>query len=212
MVDAVNITFPSQNQPGYISLVDAQALLQPKIPLLMDVAKQSLSLFLANPVVVRQASGLGRAVFIWDNFFAFSETAFVNVPGVEYTVAEGQRHLTVDNQLILKFKKVDADYESRNHRTERSDAWNSQFELDGTPNVNLPRVEMGYVLDATGTKYNRLCVLLRGTRVKGGGRRGTTVQWLWLLGGRPETRFHLVSNGGVNFFGERVYSYGNYPI
>ena len=173
---------------------------------------QSLSLFLANPVVVRQASGLGRAVFIWDNFYAFSETAFVNVPGVEYTVSEGQRHLTVDNQIILKFKKVDANYESRNHRTERSDAWNAQFELDGTPDVNLPRLEMGYVLDDTKTKYDRLCVLLRGTRVKGVGRRGTTVQWLWLLGGQPETRFHLVSNGGVNFFGEQVYAYDNYPI
>ncbi len=208
----MSITFPSQNQHGYISLVDAQALLQPQIPSLVDVAKQSLSLFLANPVVVRQASALGRAVFLWDNFYSFSEIAFVNVPGVEYAVTEGQRHLTVDNQIILKFKKVDANYESRNHRTERSDGWDSQFELDGTPDVNLPRLEMGYTLDATGTKYDRLCILLRGTRVKGVRRRGTTVRWLWLLGGRPETKFHLVSNGGVNFFGEQVYSSDNYPI
>jgi hypothetical protein len=58
------MTSPSPNQPGYISLVDAQALLQPQVPLLVDVAKESLSLFLANPVVVRQASGLGQAVFL----------------------------------------------------------------------------------------------------------------------------------------------------
>ena len=212
LVDTVSMTSPSQNQPGYISLVDAQALLQHKIPLLVDLAKQSLSLFLANPVVVRQASGLGRAVFLWDNFYAFSETAFVNVPGVEYAVAEGQRHLTVDGQIILRFKKVDANYESCNYRTKRSDGWNSQLALYGTPNVNLPRLDIGYTLDATGTKYDRLCVLLRGARVKGVGRRGTTAHWLWLLGGRPETKFHLISNGGVNLFGERVYSYGNYPI
>ena len=125
---------------------------------------------------------------------------------------EGQRYLTVDNQIILKFKKVDANYESCNHHTERSDGWNSQFELDGTPNVNLPRLEMGYTLDATGTQYDRLCVLLRGTRVNGSRGRGTIVSWLWLLGGRPETKFHLVSNGGVNFLGDQVYSYSNYPI
>ena len=84
--------------------------------------------------------------------------------------------------------------------------------LYGTPDVNLPRLDMGYTLDATGTKYDRLYVLLRGARAKGGRRRGTTVQWLWLLGGRLETKFHLISNGGVNLFGDRVYAYGNYPI
>ena len=206
------MTFPSQHHPAYISLADAEALLQPKVPQLVDVAKQSLSLFLANPVAVRQASGLGRAVFLWDNFYAFSETAFLNDPGVEYAVAEGQRHLTVDGQIILRFKKVDANYESCNSPTMRSDGWNAQMNLGGIPNVNLPRLEIGYVLDATGTKYERLSVLLRGARVKGVGRQGTTVQWLWLLGGQPETKFHLVSNGGVNLFGERVYVYGNYPI
>ncbi len=208
----VTMTSPSQNQAGYIPLVDAQALLQPQIPLLLDVAKQSLSLFLANPVVVRQASGLGRAVFLWDNFYAISETAFVNVPGVEYAVAEGQRHLIVDGQVILRFKKVDAFYESCNGRTKRSDYWNCQLELHGTPNVNLPRLDIGYTLDATGTQYDRLCVLLRGVRAKGVRRRGTTVRWLWLLGGKPETKFHLISNGGVNLFGEQVYAYGNYTI
>ena len=208
----MSMTSPSPNQPGYISLVDAQALLQPQVPLLVDVAKESLNLFLANPVVVRQASGLGRAVFLWDNFYSFSEAAFMNVPGVDYAVAEGQHHLKVDGQIILRFKKVDADYESCNCPTKRSDGWNSQLALYGTPDVNLPRLDMGYTLDATGTKYDRLCVLLRGARAKGGRRRGTTVQWLWLLGGRLETKFHLISNGGVNLFGDRVYAYGNYPI
>ena len=206
------MTFPSQYHPGYISLADAETLLQPKIPQLVDVAKQSLNLFLANPAIVRQASALGRAVFLWDNFYAFSETAFVNVPGINYAVTEGQRHLIIDGQIILRFKQVDANYESRNSPTKRSNWWNAQMNLGGTPDVNLPRLEIGYVLDATKTQYDRLCLLLRGTPVKGVGRRGTTVQWLWLWGGRPETKFHLISNGGINLFGERVYAYNNYPI
>lgn len=208
----MSIIPPSPNQPGYISLVDARALLQPIIPLLVSVAKQSLNLFIANPAVVRQASPMGRAVFIWDHFFGHAETAFASVPGVEYQVVEGQRHLKIDSQVILIFKKVDASYESCHNNTERSDAWNSQLELSGTPNVNLPRLEMGYMLDPTRTKYERLCVLLRGKRVQGIGRHGTTVQWLWLLGGPPETTFHLISNDGVNLFGEQVYAYDNYPI
>ena len=207
------MTSPSPSQPGYISLPDAEALLTSHVPSLIDVAKESLKLFLADAVVVRQSTGLGRAVFLWDHFYAFAETTFVNTPGVEYEVSKGQRHLTVDGQLILRFKKVDPDtYESCNSRTRRSEGWNSQFELDGTPDVNLPRVEMGYVLDATQTKYDRLCILLRGARVQGVSGRGTTVQWLWVLGGRPETKFCLASNGGVNLLGEQVYDFGGYSI
>ena len=206
------MAFLSPYHSSYISLPDAQAILQPQIASLVDVAKDSLKLFLANPVVVRQATGLGRAVFLWDNFYAFVEARFARVPAVQYAVVDGQRHLTVDDQIIIRFKKVDGNYESINSHTRRSDEWNAQLVLDGTPNVNLPRLEMGYTLDATGTKYDRLCILLRGTRVKGTGRLGTTVQWLWLLGGRPETKFHLISNGGVNLFGDRVYGHDNYPI
>ena len=52
----MSTTLPSPGQPGYISLMDAQAILLPYVSSLINTAKQSLSLFLSNPVVVRQAS------------------------------------------------------------------------------------------------------------------------------------------------------------
>ena len=203
---------PSQHSPGYVSLVDAKSVLQPYILPLIDAAKQAMSLFLSDPVVVRQASPGGRAMFLNDNFYAFAEAAFAHAPGVDHRVARGQHHLDVDGQLILRFKKMNAAYESRNATTRRSQRWNWQWTLEGTPDVNLPRPEMGYLLDPTGTRYEQLCVVLRGARVPGSGRRGSTAHWLWLLGGRPDTTFHLDANGGVNMFGEQVFEYSNYPI
>ena len=209
------MTVPSPGQPGYILLADAEAILLPHIPLLIDVAKQSLALFLADPVVVRQASNLGRSVFLWDNFFPFAETAFATVPGVSYEEADGRRFLRVDSQIILGFNKVDSHYESctsLNPSTERADAWHSQLHLQDAHDVNLPRLELGYMLDATATQFDRLCIMLRGKPVRGARQRGSTVQWLWLLGGRQETRFPLVFNNGLNIFGEQVYSYSNFPV
>ena len=68
------------------------------------------------------------------------------------------------------------------------------------------------MLDATATRFERLCILHRGKPVGGVRRQGSTVQWLWLLGGRPETHFPLVFNHGKNFFGEQVFSYSNFQI
>ena len=77
----MSMKVPSPGQPGYISLVDAEAILLPHIPSLISVVQQTLALFLADPVVVRQASNLGRSVFLWDNFFPFAEITFAAVPG-----------------------------------------------------------------------------------------------------------------------------------
>ena len=211
----MSTTLPSPGQPGYISLMDAQAILLPYVSSLINTAKQSLSLFLSNPVVVRQASSLGRSVFIWDNFFPFAESVFATVPGVNCEESEGRRFLRVDGQLILGFNKVDPEYESANSlnpNTDRADAWRSQLYMLDNLDVNLPRLELSYILDVTATQFDRLCILLRGKPVRGLKRRGSTVQWLWLLGGRSETQFPLVSNNGWNMFGERVYSYSNLPI
>ena len=201
----MSMKVPSLGQPGYISLVDAEAILLPHIPSLISVAQQTLALFLADPVVVRQASNLGPVGVPMGHFFPFAEITFAAVPGVTYEEADGRRFLRIDAQLILGFNKIDSDYQSctsLHPGTKRADAWHSQLHLQDIPDVNLPRLELGYMLDATATRFERLCILHRGSLSGGPDDGGVPCSGCGFWGEDRRRISPLVFNHGKNIFGE----------
>jgi len=78
--------------------------------------------------------------------------AFPDLPGVTIRDhdAGGRFLLEIDGVLMIQFKKLTTDFQTRNYPTPTSEAFDQQRELDGFP--ALPRLTAGYQMGQYGTE------------------------------------------------------------
>ena len=119
-----------------------------------------------------------RASIIGDGFYQQIAETMGSDLGIKLGDYRRQRYILFDGELVLRFKKLDQHYQSRNYPTQQAKRWNVQLRLPGMP--PFARLEIGYQVDLTGTWPTGIFVLLR---------FGDAVQWLWQVYGAPESTF-----------------------
>ena len=100
--------------------------------------------------------------------------------GVRLGSRNRQQYFVIDDRLVLRFKHLDHNLESKNYPTFQSEAWRLQFPLDGIPKCE--RLEFGYRLDITGTVIRDAFVILGDGKLK---------HWIWQVWGERVDTFQL---------------------
>lgn len=96
--------------------------------------------------------GSVRARYIYDHIARRAETEFGGVKDVSLRKQRGYLVINFDSKLIVRFKKLDSRYRSRNPRTPTADKYFSQSRhcLPGMED-DATRLSAGYVLNRHGT-------------------------------------------------------------
>ena len=137
-----------------------------------------------------------RAVVINRLWYRYSSQALRGDPGISLHKYSNGYFYAVDDRLLIRFKHLDDSYQSRNHPTPRSRAWDGQLRFRTIP--DLVRLEFGYRLDITGTIVLDALVALK--------LYGDSI-WRWQVWGRPISEFAATPR---NMTGRLIYSYDNY--
>jgi hypothetical protein len=87
-----------------------------------------------------------RASVIHDYMVAFARDFFKDDPGIRIFARRGLSLMNIDDSLLLRFKKLDAEKRSRNIPTQQTHLFRAQLELPGIP-AELTHLEAGYVLN-----------------------------------------------------------------
>lgn len=84
-----------------------------------------------------------------------ADRRFLDKPGIRTLDLRGLKlwHFETAN-VVVRFKKMDEDGRSRSYPTKQAKDFDNQLELPGLPLAPV-RLTAGYLLDATGTKFER---------------------------------------------------------
>ena len=141
-----------------------------------------------------------RAMIINQYWYSFANLALGDDPGVMSGIDQLQRFLVIDERIILRFKLIDRNFDSRNYPTKRATQLRLQFPFKGLRESEW--LEFGYRLDLTGTVIQDAFVLLR---------VGTRIMWLWQIGGNQIDMFPIQLELGPRGIAEPyVFAYDNY--
>ena len=100
-----------------------------------------------------------RADIVWEYMTARADEKLATMEGVSRTERYNSPLYVLRERMILRFKKHNQDFETRNYKTAEQKALDSQGHFDGLP--DLPHVSCGYVLDAADADIDRLVVVRR---------------------------------------------------
>ncbi len=113
-----------------------------------------------------------QANCIYDHLLARIQSLLDGRKGVRFIVAHGLTVLVIRTRYAIKFKKLTETGVSSNVRTEQSDAFDQQEELEGMPPRAI-HLKVGYVSDSSNTLIERLLVVCP---------NGQTVAWAQQFG------------------------------
>ena len=161
-----------------ISLPHAQEILRPRMPDIVRAAADAVKTWREGfrPFHAMLNTSRSRASSISDMFYWNVNLYLSGKPGVDYDEPQGQRMLTFDGWVGLRFKLVDQLLQTRNYPTEHALALVRQLPLEGLPGV---RLHLGYRLDLTGMSLKDLFVTLPN------GKDGDFNDWVWQVWGEP---------------------------
>jgi hypothetical protein len=110
------------------------------------------------PAIQVHLSARTRASLISDHIAAAVRATFGRLPGVRVEERRGFPEVVIHNRFVLRFKKLDRQGRSRNILTKAQREWlDAQMTLPHMP-PEAKRLIAGYVLDALGTKIERMLV------------------------------------------------------
>ena len=187
---------------SYITLAETQNILQPpRISALASALRNSVntwnSAFASAQMVLDRSA---RAMIINQYWYSFANLALGDDPRVMSGIDQLQRFLVIDERIILRFKLIDRNSDSRNYPTKRATQLRLQFPFEGLPESEW--LEFGYRLDLTGTVIQDAFVLLR---------VGTRIVWLWQIGGNQIDMFPIQLELRPRGIAEPyVFAYDNY--
>lgn len=106
------------------------------------------------------AQGRVYANMIWSFFWSEMRRTAARVPGCVLLERNGTVDLIVNDQVLLRFKRVSRKLLSRNYPTQTNLAFYAQHELPGIP-ASLPRLEIGWREDNLRLALGSLHVIMR---------------------------------------------------
>jgi hypothetical protein len=182
----------------YIDLNDARSSLQPRMWVFAGALRRAVEAWNEDGVS-KHHTGLTestRAVFISDLWYQYSSEKLRDDPDVSLETCGTRHFYIIDEKLTLRFKHLNEAYRSWNRRTSRSEAWDLQLPFPTIP--PMPRLDLGYRLDITGTVIVAALVVHR---------RGEEPIWRWQIWGHPISEF---ASAPRDMLGRGVYSYNDF--
>ena len=144
-----------------IDMDDAWPVLEPFAPYLVDVLLDFLDDVNAPGVVAirRPMSGRSFSSMLADYFYSKMEQAPDHGSRFEHRDNRGQHHISFEDRVNIRVKKLDRKHLSSNLKTIHAMLWNGPGTLEDMGPV--PRLELGYHLDALMNRYDSIHVLQR---------------------------------------------------
>ena len=180
----------------YIKLSRARSILRPRMWAFAGALRKAVEEW--NAEMSRYHATLTestRAMILSDLWYQFSSQALTSDAGVSLR-PYGTRHFyIIDEILALRFKHLNDAYRTWNRPTPRSEAWDEQLPFQTIPSI--PRLDLGYRLDLTGTVIMAALVIYK---------IGEPI-WHWQIWGHPISEFESAPR---DMFGRRVYSHDDY--
>ena len=138
------------------SMEDLMAALAPYHDAMDEIGRAAHALYRTyNPAHLVEHSSRAQATVIYDHAVAEADRRLLDDRNV---LSKEIRRLQVwifkDQDIVLRFKKMDQDGLSQNYRTRQQKDYDRGEELPGLP-YPPERLTFGYLLDATGTNYVR---------------------------------------------------------
>ena len=104
-----------------------------------------------------------------------------------------QRYLMFDDEMVVRFKKVDLKLRTSNYRTRTNLLWEGQQPMFAVP--NMERLNFCYQLDLTGLRVQRAFITLP---------RYNVTEWVWQVFG---DEFETAIQGNLFNLGEPVFAF-----
>ena len=144
-----------------IDMDDAWPVVEPFALFLVDVLLDYLDDVNAPGVVAirRPMSGRSFSSMLADYFYSRMEEAPEHGSRFEHRDNKGQHHIAFEEKLNIRVKKLDRKHLSSNLKTFHAVQWNGPGTLEGMGPV--PRLELGYHVDALMNRYDSIHVLQR---------------------------------------------------
>lgn len=136
----------------------AEAALQPYFQVINRVVDGAWKDWRDNPLAPQMQHKRVRATCVWNQLIARSRREFADDPTVRVTTMKEWEGLLFDDRIFVRFKKAPRDLISRNYPTKHALAYNDlkQDLFDG-----VSRLDLVYVLDASETLIDRICIVQR---------------------------------------------------
>lgn len=120
-----------------------------------------------------------RANIIHSHMVDNAKKEFEGVKGVKPMVIDGLFILSIENKLVVRFKKLDDDMKSRNYPTNRQIDYLAQMDIPGIPLAT--RLEAGYQLNELQTGYKSVLITCP---------QGSKIAWYLEVQEPPATNIH----------------------
>lgn len=136
----------------------AEAALQPYFQVINRVVDGAWKDWRDNPLAPQMQHKRVRATCVWNQLIARSRREFADDPTVRVTTMKEWEGLLFNDRIFVRFKKAPRDLISRNYPTKHALAYNDlkQDLFDG-----VSRLDLVYVLDASETLIDRICIVQR---------------------------------------------------
>ena len=180
----------------FIELGSAKQVLDRRMPALVKALSDAVAIW---DIALAGSSGtlgqFSRGVIIHEAWYELVQRAFHYVPEVTVEANAQRNCVRVADQLILRLKHAGKYYKPWNYPTARARAWTAQRPFETIP--PLPRVDLAYKLDVTGTVLVTAMLLLHD---------GNNALWRYQVSGQRLTEFVRPRD----MFGRKVYDYSDF--
>ena len=136
-----------------------------------------------DPVSASDLDRTAKAIFINRLWYGKVHRSLFDDPGIvraDPRTAQGQHHLVVDEQFIVRHKMLGAGLRTSNYPTLHSRRWDIQAPLDGLPSIG--RLNFGMRLDPTVSVIKDAFLTLP---------MGPQVLWVWQVLGEPSDDYGI---------------------
>ncbi len=156
----IPIVFSTDIRP--LTLDEAQAVLSPHLQKVarcfMGAWQKWLVLHTQFPEFTRPLTPRAIANVVSDYIWDFVKTEFADIPGAYTSDAKSLRLLCINDEVTLRFKKLNNNYQSSNIPTTQQVAFVQHSFISGIPTA--PRLTAGYVLNSLQSEIQALAVTM----------------------------------------------------
>ena len=153
-----------------------------------EALKHSVDIWGQSPPILRVADddGAARGMGVYKLWNHHIRNLLSNCQTVDF-YKKPCPFFGVDQQLGIRVKHVDDNYQSQMNDTQQARELAAQLPLKGLSGLFLTQLEFGYCLDMFGTLVEKAAFICRKDR---------KILWLWQIWGVPDTDFGSVLSGG----------------
>lgn len=101
-----------------------------------------------------------RAHVVWDNMMTAAESVLLKRDTVRLVPVHQSQSFAFDERLLIRFKKLDRSWRTRNVQTHTQRKLARTGRLDGMPQ-ELVNVDCGYLLDRTESEIEKILIIRR---------------------------------------------------